>query len=235
MRTETRRQLKHDKFAETAVETYSWAVEHRSKLIYGSVIIAVILVAVLGGWAYMNNRDQNASRALANAMAMYDAPVRPANVPAPAGMLSYGSSKERAQAARSEFEKVANEYSHTKSGDVARYFAGITAKDLGDTAGAETALKKVADSGDADLSAMAKLALAGLYRDSNKNQQAIELYKQLIDHPARSVSKSTAQLQLAELYKQTQPQEAAKIYEQIRKEDPDSAAAALAARNLGSK
>lgn len=232
MRTETRHQLKHNRFAETAAETYSWAAEHQAKLVYGVIVAAVLLAAVLGGWAYMSRRDQQAGKELASAMEMYNAPVRPANVPAPPDMLTYGSSEERARAARAAFQKVADSYS-TKSGKVARYFAGITAKDMNDTAAAEKDLKEVADSGDEDLASFAKLALAGLYRDTNKDQQAIDIYKQLVEHPTRSVSKSMAQLQLAELYQAKQPQEAAKLYEQIRKDDPQSVAAEIAARNMG--
>jgi predicted negative regulator of RcsB-dependent stress response len=234
VRTETRRQLKHDSFTDTAVETYSWAVDHRNKVIYTALAIAVVLALVIGGWSYVGYREQRASRALAAAMDMYNAPVRPANVPAPADMLSYSSSQERARAAHAELQKVADQYSHTNSGRVARYFAALTAKDLNDISGAEKDLKDVAGSGDEDLASVAKLALAGLYRDSNKDQQAIDIYKQLIDHPTHSVSKNTAQLQLAELYQAKQPQEAAKLYEQVRKDDPQSVAAEIAARNLGS-
>lgn len=234
MRTETRHSLKQDKFATTAVETYSWAVEHRNKLIYGGVIVALALVVVLGGWAYMNRRNAAAGKALGDAMSVYNTPVRPAGMPADAAVKSFGSNEERARAAHAEFEKVANDYSHTKPGTIARYFAGLTAKDMNDTSAAENDLKKTADSSDEDLASLAKLALAGLYRDTNKDGQAIEIYKGLIDHPTRSVAKSTAQLQLAEMYQaKNQPQDAAKIYEQIRKDDPQSVAAEIAAQNMG--
>lgn len=233
MRTTERHQLKHDKFAETAAETYSWAVEHRNKIVYGAIVIGVVLVVVLGSMAYVSRRDQQASNALGAAMNIYDAPLRPASMPEQPGMVTFTSAADRAKAAHAEFAKIADEYSRTNSGKVARYFSGLTAKDMGDIAGAEKELKEVADSGDQDLASLAKLALAGLYRDTNKEQQAIDVYKQLIEHPTRAVAKSTAQLQLAEMYQAKQPQEAAKLYEQIRKDDPQSVAAEIAARNMG--
>jgi predicted negative regulator of RcsB-dependent stress response len=233
VRTTTRHQLKQDTFATTAVETYSWAVDHRNKVIYGAIIVALVLAAVLGGWAYLGSRDQAASKALGEAMAVYNAPVRPANVPADPAVKSFTSSEERARAAHAEFAKVADQYSHTKSGAVAQYLSGVTAKEINDAAGAENSLKKATQSSDEDLASLAKLALAGLYRDTNKDAQAIDIYKQLIDHPTRSVAKSAAQLQLAEFYQPKQPQEAAKLYEQIRKEDPQGVAAEIAAQNLG--
>ncbi len=234
MRTETRHQLKQDKFATTAAETYSWAVEHRNKLIYGGIIAAVALAALLGSWTYMRHRSEAASKALGEAMATYSAPIRPAGMPADTAIRSFASADERARAAYGEFAKVADEYSHTQSGAIARYLAGLTAKEMNDTAKAEDNLKKTADSSDEDLSSLAKLALAGVYRDTNKDAQAIEIYKGLIDHPTRSVAKSTAQLQLAEMYQaKNQPQDAAKLYEQIRKDDPQGVAAEIAAQNMG--
>lgn len=233
MRTTERRQLKHDRFAETAAETYSWAVEHRNKVIYGAILAGIVLLIVFGSMAYMSRRDQQASNALGKAMETYDAPLRPAGMPEQPGLVTFTSAADRAKAAHSEFAKIADEYSRTKSGKVARYFSGLTAKEMGDVTGAENDLKKVADSSDGDMASLAKLALAGLYRQTSKEQQAIDLYKQLIDRPTRVVAKSTAQLQLAEMYQAKQPQEAAKLYDQIRKDDPQSIAAEIAARNMG--
>ncbi|HYG99721.1 MAG TPA: tetratricopeptide repeat protein [Terriglobales bacterium] len=232
MRTTERQQLKHDKFAETAADTYSWAVEHRNKIVYGGIIAGVVLLVVLGSLAFMNRRERQASSALSKAMEIYDAPLRQTGMPEQPGLVTFTSSAERAKAAHAEFAKIADQYSWVNSGKIARYFSGLTAKDMGDVAGAEKDLKQVADSGKQDLASLAKLALAGVYRDANKESQAIELYKQLVDRPTQAVSKSMAQLQLAELYQTKQPQEAAKLYEQIRKDDPQSVAAEIAARNM---
>jgi hypothetical protein len=93
---------------------------------------------------------------------------------------------------------------------------------------AEEHLKYTAGVRDADIASLSKLALAALYRDSNREAEAIALYKDLIDHPTNSVPKVTAQLQLAELYSIKQPAEAKKIYEQIAKENPKSPLAEIA-------
>ncbi len=235
MRTETRHQLKQDKFAETLGHQYSWVVEHQSKLTYGAIAIAVILILLLGGKAYYNQRNVKANSALGNAMETYSAPLRPAGMPPQPGMVSFASFDERARAAHAEMEKVANEYPRTNAGAVARYLAALTAKDMGDTATAEKELKQAIDDGDKDLSALAKLALAGLYAQTGKDNQAIEIYKDLADHPTNSVGKSTAQLQLAGLYKAKQPVEANKLYEQIKKDDPTGAAGQLATQALMAK
>jgi hypothetical protein len=67
-----------------------------------------------------------------------------------------------------------------------------------------------------------------VYRGEGKQASAIQLYKELIDHPSATVPKSTAQIELARVYEETQPAEAMRLYEQVRKEDPNGAAAQVA-------
>ena len=72
-----------------------------------------------------------------------------------------------------------------------------------------------------EIASLAKLALASIYHDTNRDPQAIEIYKQLADHPTTSVSKSTAQFLLASLYEENhQADEARKLYQQMAKESP---------------
>jgi len=80
---------------------------------------------------------------------------------------------------------------------------------------------------------VAKEALAALYAGTNRTKDAIALYQELMNKPTTSVSKVTAQLQLAEIYQDSnQPLEAKKIYEQIKKENPANEAGQLATQRL---
>jgi predicted negative regulator of RcsB-dependent stress response len=233
VRSYTRHQLKQDSFRTSTTETISWAVEHRSKVTAAVVAVVVLLAVIIGGWAYVNYRDQQGRSELAGAIQKYDAPIRPAGTPATPDMLSFGSIQERAKAANSDFTRIAGKYSFTQSGRVARYFAGVTLHDMGDNAGAEKDLKEVADSRYKEIASLAKLALASIYHDTNRDPQAIEIYKQLADHPTVSVGKSAAQFLLASLYEEVhQPDEARKLYQQMAKENPSSPAAQMAAQRL---
>ena len=233
MRSYTRHQLKQDSFRTSTTETISWAVEHRSQVTAAVVAVVVLLAVIIGGWAYVNYRDQQGRSELAGAIQKYDAPIRPAGTPATPDMLSFGSIQERAKAANADFTRIAGKYSFTQSGRVARYFAGVTLHDMGDNAGAEKDLKEVADSRYKEIASLAKLALASIYHDTNRDPQAIEIYKQLADHPTVSVGKSTAQFLLASLYEEVhQPDEARKLYQQMQKEGPSSPAAQMAAQRL---
>ena len=233
MRSYTRHQLKENAFAETTADTISWAVEHRSKLTAAAIAVAIVAAVVLGGWAYVNYRNQQASQELSGALQKYQAPIRAAGEPASPEALSYASAAERAKAANADFMRIADKYSFTRNGRMARYFAGITLHDMGDNAGAEKQLQRVAGSMDKEVGSLAKLALASLYQDGGKTQQAIDLYKGLIEKPTTSVGKTTAQFELANLYEANhQPLEARKLYEQMQKDNPTGQIGQLASQKL---
>ena len=233
MRSYTRHQLKQDSFTTSTAETITWAVAHRSKLIAAGVVLVVILALLAGGWAYVNYRDQQASAELALAIQKYNEPIRPAGTPATPDVPSYASTEERDKTTNADFDRIADKYSFTQSAQVARYFAGVTARDLGQSATAEKDFQQVAASRHPDIASLAKLALASIYHDTNRNLDAINLYKQMIDHPTISVGKNTAQMALASLYEtMDQPNEARHIYEQMQKDSPGTPVAQLAMQRL---
>ena len=233
MRSYTRHQLKQDSFRTSTTDTISWAVEHQSKLVAAGIAVAVIAAVVLGGWWYVDYRDQQAQSELSAAIEKYNAPIRPAGQPSIPGELSFASAQERAKATNAEFTRIADKYSFTQSGRIARYFDGITCHEMGDNANAEKALHDVAGSRYKEIASLAKLALAGIYHDTNRDPQAIALYKDLADHPTASVGKSTAQFLLASLYEESQqPDQARALYQQMAKESPASPVAQLASQKL---
>jgi TolA-binding protein len=237
VRAETRHQLKQDAFSRVTIDaaekTAHWTVEHRSTLIISAIVVAVVLAAGLGGWYYLSTQDEKASFDLSQAVRTLDTPLRLAGTPAQPDFPSFSSAKERAEAAQKQFQAIVDKYPHTRNADMARYFLGVTAVSLSDNAAAERRFKEVASSGNRDVSAIAKVALASLYAQTNRTKEAISLYQELINKPTVSVGKVTAQLQLAELYHDSnQPLEAKRIYEQIKKENPANEAGQLATQKL---
>ena len=232
MRGYTRHQLKEDKFAEAAKGTFTWAGHHQKLVTLGSSLLLAVVALGIGGWAFLQWREQKASFDLGSALRTYQRPLRPAGTPPNPDFPSFASAAERAKTARAEFQAVADHYSYTRSGRMARYYVGLTAMDSGDTSAAERELKDVADSGNKDLAPLGKFALAALYRSQKRDADAIQLYRQLIDQPSDSVPKTMAQLELASLYEEKQPAEASRLYQQIRTEDPAGAAGEIAATRL---
>ncbi|MGH9503760.1 MAG: tetratricopeptide repeat protein [Terriglobales bacterium] len=218
---------------DAAEATVHWSEEHKARLIVGGLILAVVLGTGFGGWYYLNQQDQKASIQLNQAVRTLDTQLRPAGTPAEPDFPSFTSARERTTEAHKQFQAIVDQYPHTRTAEFARYFLGLTSSQLGDNTSAERDLKNVASSRNQDLAALAKLALASVYRDTNRTKDAIDLYHELMAKPTRSVGKAMAQMELAEMYTSSQqPAEAKRIYEQVQKENPASEVAQLATQKL---
>ena len=237
MRAQTRHQLKQDAFSRVTIgaaeKTAHWSVEHRNTLAIAAIIVVVIVAAVAGGWYYLSQQNEKASLDMSQAVRTLEAQIRPAGAPAQPGVPSFTSARERAEAAKKQFQGILDKYPHTRSADMSRYFLGVTSATEGDNASAENAFKAVASTGNKELASIAKLALATLYGNTNRTKDAAALYQELINKPTTSVSKVTAQLQLAELYQgSNQPLDAKRLYEQVKKDNPSTEAGQLATQKL---
>jgi TolA-binding protein len=237
VRAETRHQLKQDRFSRVTIDaaerTAHWSVEHKNKLIVAAIVVAAVVAAVVGSWYYLGQQDQKASLDMSVAVRTLNTPVRPPNMPAQPDAPSFASVAERATAAHQQFQAIVDKYPHTHSAEFAHYFLGLTSADLGDNASAEREFQKVISSANSDMAALAKMALASVYRNTGRNKQAIELYKELAAKPTTTVGKSAAQMELAATYQaDNQPLEAKRIYETIQKENPATEAAQLASTKL---
>lgn len=227
----TRRQLKEDKFAETAQGAAQWATGHRKLVVWVIGLLVVGVLATTGIVTWRSRHIEQANDELVTAMRTLNAPLRPAGTPA-GDTPSFTSMAVRGKEAAKEFKAIADKHSMVPPGKVARYLYGVALLQAGDAAIGEHEIKQAADSGDKDLAALAKMTLASIYRNSNRQADAAKIYKELTDRPTATVSKSTAQLAMAEMYETTDPQQATAIYQQVQKEDPQSMAARVAAQKL---
>jgi TolA-binding protein len=237
VRAETRHQLKQDAFSRVTIDaaerTAHWSVEHRSTLLIATVAVIVVLAAGIGGWYYLSMQDEKASLDLSVAVRTMDTQLRSPGAPEQPDFPTFTSAKERAQAAQKQLQAIVDKYPHTRTADMAHYFPGVTAATLNDNAAAERNFKAVASTDNREVAAVAKSALATLYGQTNRVKEAVALYQELINKPTASVSKVTAQLELAELYHSSnQPLEAKRVYEQVKKENPGGEAGQLATQKL---
>jgi hypothetical protein len=230
--TQTRHALKQDSFVQATASSINWVDAHRSTLIKASIAAIALIVIVLAGVIAYNSRSERAENLFGQAMDIYNTPLTQPSQPAEPGAKTYASAADRAKDAHPLFEQVANNYSWFKAGANARYLAGMTAIDMGQTSAGESDLKLAADSHDHSVGALAKLALAGLYHQTGRDSQAIELYQQLIARPTLTVPASMAKLQLASLYETTKPAEAKRLYAEIKDQDKTTAAGQIATQKL---
>ncbi len=224
--------MKHDALVDTAQSVLGWLEDHKSEaILFVGILVAVVAIGV-GSTMFYQHRQDEASAGFGAAMDIYSAPVAQPGVPAQPGVRTYPSSSARAQAANGQFVKVADSFGSTDAGKDALYFSGLTYMEMGKTAEAETTLKKAARHGDKNLAALANLALAGLYQQSGRTSDAIQLLNQLAAHPTTTVPAGEAKLELAAIYDRTNPEQAKQIYAQLKDKDSKTAAGQIAAQKL---
>jgi hypothetical protein len=231
--TQTRHALKQDKLVEATRTSVDWFEENRSKVISAAVAAIVLLAIVIAAIVFYSKRSAAAELAFGEAMDTYNAPLAQPGQPAAPGEKTFATAAARAKQANQQFVQVADGYSFFEAGKTARYFAGLTAIDMGQTGPAENYLTQVADGHDAALASLGKLALANLYQQTNRSSQAVVLLNQLIAKPTNTVPVDAARLQLAAIYEKTNPAEAKKIYAQLK--SSKSAAGQIAAQKLQQK
>ena len=231
--TQTRHALKQDKFARAAVSSASWLGEHRSGVVRWIISVVVVLAVVISGAVYWNVHTSAADQALGGALDVYTQPLAVPGVP---DSGTYTTAEARAKEANREFVAIAHDFSGLPEASKAHYFAGVTYMELGQNSPAETELKAAAGSWDRNLANLATLALAGLYHQTGRDTDAINLYNKLISKPSITVSAAVAQLDLADLYVAEGKQDQAKtLWAKIKDTEKDSAAALIADQKLNGK
>jgi tetratricopeptide (TPR) repeat protein len=230
--TQTRHALKQDSFVQATTSGIGWLQEHRANVLKIVVPAAIAIVAVIAGIAVYSQRSAAADVALGKALTTYSSPLRQAGMPDDMAAASFATSADRAKAANQQFAAVAQQYGWLTSGKNALYFEGVTFQEMGQNGAAEAALKKTSGLSDKKLASLGKLALAGLYHQTGRDPEAIALYNQLISKPTDTVPAATAQLQLASIYETTRPDEAKRIYAELKDKDKTGAAGQIAAARL---
>jgi predicted negative regulator of RcsB-dependent stress response len=179
-------------------------------------------------------RSSAADSALGAALDVYTSPLAPPGAPPEQG--AYTASADRAKEANREFVAVASEYGWLPEGSKAHYFAGVTYAELGQNGSAEAQLTAASHSWDRNLSNLAKLALAGLYHQTARDNDAIDLYNEIATKPSVTVPTTVAQLDLADLYASEGKQDQAHaLWAKVRDADKDGAAGQIAAQKLAAK
>jgi predicted negative regulator of RcsB-dependent stress response len=227
-----RKELKKDEIRDRFVQGIESVASHQRLL--WSIFAAALLVALgIFGWrSYAQRQTARAAAAFDDAMKLYQAPIRALGESAEFGTTSYVDEKNKYTDAERKFLEVAAQYARTRSGRLALYYAALCEVQLKQDGLAEQNLRKVESSGDENLAGLAKFQLAGVYDQTGKGQQAVELYKQLADNPTLFVPKGVVLLTLADHYSKTDPAEASKLYNQVKQDFPDSPAAEQADQGL---
>jgi predicted negative regulator of RcsB-dependent stress response len=231
----SRKELKHDKFKET--------LEHGAEAVYSHTRVAtvvlsaliVIAVAYFGWKFYSDNQTAQAQTQFDEAMKTYNAPLSaPGQPPVLPGEPSYSDPAQRSQDALSKLSAVAAKFPRTVPGKYARYYSALCMMDLDRLNQANEELKKLSGDSNQEVSALAKYQIALIAERTGKNDEAIKTLRSLSDAGSVLVPKPLVLLELAGIYRQTDPKQAVTIYEQIKKDYPSTSVADEADRGLES-
>jgi hypothetical protein len=224
--------MKRNALVESAQSGADWMQENKASFILFIAIVVAVLIVGVGSTAIYQHRQDEAQAAFGTAMDTYLTPITSTTEPQQPGVKSYPSVAARAADANPQFLQVAKEYGMTSAGKNAEYFAGLTYMEMGRTADAQNTLQHVADHGDRNVSALARMALASLDQQEGRTADAVQLYKDVAAHPSATVPASEAQLALAALDEKANPLQAKQIYAQLKDSEKDTAAGQIASQKL---
>lgn len=218
----TRHELKQDEFL-GAFEQFEDLAKRHYKEIIPVVAVVMLLAGGFLGYRYWSARQESESNALlGTALKTFHASVGPAGGDLFGGQNptsgTFPTAQDKYKKALEQFNDVVRRFPRQDAAGIARYHAGLCQAQLGDQAGAMKTLQEASRASDPNITALAKLALAGELVRAGKGADAVKLYRELQDHPTSTVPKATAMLGLAEVYRQIQPAQARQVYEQIEKE-----------------
>ncbi len=230
----SRKELKTDEIRESIVHGAEAALAHQKQLwIYGGAVLAIVLAVV--GWRFYSQRQTvKATAAFEEAAKIFNARIRLPQEPEQPGEPSYVDERNKFTDAAAKFAQVAGDYSRTRPGQMARYYAGLCHERMGSHDEALKWFAEVQSGGDAELASLARLRTARIYEITGKGEEAVKVYQQLIANPTTMVSKPVALLALADSYLTSNPAEAEKLYTQIRAEFPESTVAQEAQERMES-
>jgi tetratricopeptide (TPR) repeat protein len=206
------RELKQDAFRDATVSLFErlgdWIAARRRTVIYavGAIVILVLVVGLWGWWSA--RRADEAQKALGEAIRIAQAPI--GDVPAGYAGPKFANRRERAQRAAEEFQKVAARYGEPYR-DKARYLAAVNLLEV-DRARGLGELEALSKSGNDEIAAWAKFALAQAREADGQLDAALALYRELADARNPIIPPDDAKLRIAEiLYKQGKRQEASDL------------------------
>jgi len=228
----SRKELKQDKIHD--------AIEHGAEAFYlHKQFTVVVLLAVLAGaivygsWTvYHDRQTAAASVMLDTAMKAYNGRIGGAPDSQDPSDVSYTDEAARSSDALNKFNLVASKYPGTIPGRQALFYAALCMEDLDRHNQALENLKKLASGSDKELANMAQYQIGVVYARTGKPADAAKIFRELADKRSVFVPRPLALLELANVLRQTNPKEAVSVYQQIKKEFPDTTISEQADRGL---
>jgi TolA-binding protein len=236
MKRTERHHLKENEFAEWLLGARTWYEANSKTVGYVGIAVALALAAVMGTIAYRQMAGGRATSALAEALAVAEAPVLPP-APAEAGKPpvqrpgTYPTDRARLEAALPKLLAVADAYPASDAGIMARYRAAAALVAIGRTPEGIQRYKEVVEKGKGAYQAMARMGIAEAQLMAGQYDQAIASFKEVEALKSEDVPADGVLMQIARAYKLAgKAEDAKKTFNRVASEFPQSPYAAAARR-----
>ena len=207
----SRKKLKQDRFAEVVGQEVALFQRHKTSITIGAV---AVIAAIVGGYSYTAYRErvkEEAAQALLDAVRLYHGSVTTEARP---GFITYTTSGERERRVTEAFDKILSDYPNREEAAGANYYLGLLDAEQQRNDEAKAKLEK-AVAGGGPYASMARLTLAELQGRTGQVDEARKNYDYLIQNPTPLVPKERAQLDLARMLADKDPEAAKPILEEL--------------------
>lgn len=241
MKRTERHHLKENDFAEWLNATRLWFETNRNLVLYGGLVVLAVAIAVVATVVVRANSASTASRMLAEAMVVAEAPVMPptpgeGGKPAIQAPGTYATDKARLEAALPRLLSVADAYPTLEPGVMARYRAAAALVAVGRTAEGIERYREVIAKAKGVYQTMAKLGIADAQLTTGQYEPALASLTELSQQAAAEVPIDGVLMQLARGYQLAgKREEARKTFRRVADEFPQSPYAQVARRELDSQ
>ena len=184
MKTSERHRLKENELSQVLGGASARFQENRSTYGLALGILALVVVAGIGYWAWTTRSENRAQALLGDAIVIMQAPVEDPKPGAKPGVSSYPTIQARAEAALAKFAEVYNPYPSTDAGIAARYYAASALGMLGRHEEAAARFREVADRAGSDsfYGRMAQLGVIETSAQAKKYDEAINAAQALVNN-----------------------------------------------------
>ena len=228
----SRKELKQDKVRETFEHGAEAVLSHTTILSFALLALVIIAAGYFGWHFYSQHQESQAQIGLDDAMKIFAAPLAEPGQPTLPGEFTYADPAKRAADAQVKFVAVADHWSSTKPGRIARYYSALCLMDQDKLNQAAEELKRLQGVGDKEMVALAKFQTALIAERNGKKDEAVNELKALSTSGSVLVPKAMVLLEMANVLSQTDPKQATTVYEQLKKDYPNTSVADQADRGL---
>ncbi|MBZ5588671.1 MAG: tetratricopeptide repeat protein [Acidobacteriia bacterium] len=218
----TRKQIKQDEFISLVDRSFHWMGQNWRQAAVGLGCVLSLALIYWGVTTFLGSRNDAAGRAIAEAVATYQAPVGGA---ASAGeKFRFATDVQRLDAAEKAFQAVSSKYWLTPQTRVAAIFLARIAADRGDQALAIRKLSEVTSRhSDDPLVRLAMLDLIRLRIAKGEGTQLVSDLEAMVAGKDPRLPRDAALFELARVWEhEGKPEEANRLYRKLVEDFPDS-------------